>query len=187
MRKTIWYIIIAIFAISIGFFIGKNFLKPKEKEYYIGKNTVDEVKINNIKKVHVEEIPTSISEEKVSVNAEIVEQTYYNECNHQIEYNVKDIKQYVNMTKDEIQKEFPTWEIKEFSPEKIVLYKEEDDFCNEHFLVKDEEGYVTIYTINNEEEILELLDKTDIATKYLARNRSGKLEKGYGNIYKTKS
>lgn len=171
MKKIIWYIIITIFAIGIGFFIGKNFLGPKEKEYYIGKNTVNEVKINNIKKVNVVEIPTSISEEKVSVNAEIVEETYYNECNHQIEYKLKDIKQYVNMTKDEIQKEFSTWEIKEFSSDKVVLYKEEDDFCNEHFLVKDEEGYVTIYTIDNNENVLELLDKTDIATEYLARNR----------------
>ena len=187
LKKVIWFIIIGVLAIGIGFFIGKNFLKPKEQEHFIAKNTVNEVKINNTRNVNKIEVPTSVSQEKISVNCQIIEQTYYNECNHQIEYNVKDIKQYVNMTEDEIQKEFPNWKIKEFSPEKVVLYKEEDDFCNEHFLVKDEDGYVTIYTIDNNEGILELLDKTDIATKYLARNRPRKLKKWYGYIHKAKS
>ena len=82
------------------------------------------------------------------------------------------------MTKEKLQKEFPTWEIKEFDKDKVVLYKEEDDFCNEHFLVKDEDGYVTIYTIDNDKNILELLDKTEIATAYLAQVDQENLKNG---------
>ncbi len=178
MKKTICFIIIGVFAIGIGFFIGKLFLKPKGQKDYISKNISNEVKINTVKNNKVEEISTSAYEEKISANAEIIEETYYNECNHQIDYTLKKTDEYVNMTEDEIQKEFPTWEIKEFSPERVVLYKEEDDFCNEHFLVKDEEGFVTIYTIDNNEDVLELLDKTDIATKYLTQADRENLEKG---------
>ena len=171
LKKVIWIIAIGVFTIGIGFLIGKNLLISKDNVEYIAKETSNDVKINNVNNIKVEEILTSKPIEKVSVNTEIIEKTYYNECDHQIEYKLKDIKRYINMTEDEIKKEFPNWEIKEFSPEKVVLYKEENDFCNEHFLVKDEEGYVTIYTIDNNEKVLELLDKTEIATEYLTRNR----------------
>ena len=115
-----------------------------------------------------EKIAVNTSEEKISVNTIIKKVTYYSNCNHNIELIIKDKKKYINMTKEMLQKEFPDWEIKEFNRDNVILYKEEDDFCNEHFLVKDEDGYVTILRmkINNIEE---MLDKTDISTKYLAR------------------
>ena len=179
MKKFLIFLSISMLAVIIGFFIGKNFFNPKEtKENVIAKNINNNV-INKVKNVEKEkEIPTSISEEKISVNTQIIEETYYNKCNHKIETPIKDIKNYINMTKKELQKEFPTWGIKEFGIDKVVLYKEEDDFCNEHFLVKDEDGYITIYTIDNDNNVLELLDRTEIPTTYLAQVDKNNLTDG---------
>ena len=171
-----------VFFICVGFFIGKTVLNGKKEknkiDYIANKNQINNVLNKQVKSSNKTEIETSTTEPKVSINTIITEQTYYNKCDHQIDYNVRDTKKYVNMTKEELQAEFKGWEIKEFSIDKVVLYKEEDDFCNEHFLVKDEAGYVTIYTIDNEGQILELLDKTEIATEYLEKVDQDSLKKG---------
>lgn len=156
--------------VIIGFLIGRSIFKPVVDNSNIISQKENNLKKNNFINVEKnEKIAVNTSEEKISVNTIIKKVTYYSNCNHNIELIIKDKKKYINMTKEMLQKEFPDWEIKEFNRDNVILYKEEDDFCNEHFLVKDEDGYVTIYTIDNNENILELLDKTDISTKYLAR------------------
>ena len=168
-----------ILAITIGFFVGK-YLYEKEKNY---KNVVAEkTSIENINKldnnIKKEEIETSMQDKKISVNTKIVEQVYYNKCNHMIETEIKEKKQYVNMTKEDFLKKFPAWAIKKFDVEEVILYKEDEDFCNEHFLAKDVDGYITIYTLNSNDEILEILRTTDIATSCLAEADKSNFEKG---------
>ena len=62
-------------------------------------------------------------------------------------------------------------------PNEIVLYKEMDEFCNEHFLLKEEEGYITIYKLdkkNNEK----FFQTTEIPTDYLAEEDLEKIRNG---------
>ena len=179
MKKVVMIIVISIIAVAIGFIIGIGILKPKSNDNrVIAKDETDVIKLENVNTVQLREIQTSALEEKISVNTIITKITYYKDCNHQIENKTKDISKYVNMTKEKFQKEFPDWEIKEFNKDNVVLYKEEEDFCNEHFLVKNEDGFVTIYTIDNQERILELLNKTEIATNYLTKVDQDNLNKG---------
>ena len=168
MKKTIW-VMVCIIAIVLGFFVGKHLYKKKESNNNVNlQNTVTNTQINNtVEKVTNTEIPTSISEEKVSINTEIIEKVYYKECDHIIETPVKNVEKYINMDEEDIRKSFQGWEIEEFTPEKLVLYKQEEDFCNEHFLIKDVDGYVTIYTLNSLDNVLEILKTTEIETKYL--------------------
>ncbi|MGN1311033.1 MAG: BofC C-terminal domain-containing protein [Clostridia bacterium] len=168
MKKTIW-VMVCIIAIVLGFFVGKHLYKKEESNNNVNlQNTVTNTQINNtVEKVTNTEIPTSMSEEKVSINTEIIEKVYYKECDHIIETPVKNIEKYINMDEEDIRKSFQGWEIEEFTPEKLVLYKQEEDFCNEHFLIKDVDGYVTIYTLNSLDNVLEILETTEIETKYL--------------------
>ena len=177
MKKIIYIII--ILALVIGFFVGKH-LYEKEKNYnnvIAEKTTIEETnKVeNNIKN---KEIETSAQDEKISVNTKIVEQVYYNKCNHMIETEIKDKNQYVNMTKEVFSKKFPAWAIKKFDADEVILYKEDEDYCNEHFLAKDVDGYITIYTLDSNDEILEILRTTDISTSCLAEADKTNFEKG---------
>lgn len=179
MKKAIWFIVIAIMAVVIGFIIQIYIFRPKKEDnILIAENNVNTSILENINYPKVEEITTNAREEKISINTAITQIIYYNKCNHQIQNTIKDVKKYINMNKEQLQNEFPKWEIKEFNPERVVLYKEEEDFCNEHFLVKNEDGFVTIYTIDNNEQILELLNKTEIAVEYLTKVDQDNLNNG---------
>lgn len=178
MKKTIWIIVFLFIAIIIGFFVGKYLYNleenKKELENDIQNTTYDNL-VNNTNTIKIE---TSVSEEKISINTEVVEEIYYIECDHLLKYTKKDIKSLVNMTKEQLAKKYPEWEIKEFSADKVVLYKEETDYCEEHFLVKDVDGFVTIYAMDNEEEIRELVKVTEIETKYLTETDQENLKEG---------
>ena len=178
MKKTIWMIILLILAIIIGFWVGVYLYNKEENKKQI-ENDIQNVSYNNIvNNTNMIEIQTSVSKEKISINTEVVEEVYYAQCDHLIRTTRNDIKSLVNMTKDELAKKYPDWEIKEFSTEKVILYKEEQGFCNEHYLVKDVDGVVTIYNMDNEDKINEIIETTEIETKYLTETDQEDLKEG---------
>lgn len=179
MKKTIWIGILLIVAIITGFFVGVH-LYNKEKSKKQLENDIQNVVVydNKVNNTNTVEIQTSMSEEKISINTEVVEEIYYVQCDHLIKTLRKDMKSLVNMTKEELAKKYPQWEIKEFSTEKVTLYKEEQGFCNEHYLVKDVDGIVTIYNMDNEDKINEIIKTTEIETKYLTETDQEDLKEG---------
>ena len=122
-------------------------------------------------------ISANSSEEKTSPNCVVVLKIYYEECGHIIEKKetIKDAD--VNLTEKELQERFPDWEIQKFTSSEIVLYKEVNDFCNEHYMVKEQDGYVVIFSIdkNNNKTFLE---KTNISILYLEDEDLNKLKSG---------
>ena len=178
MKKTIWIIVLLIVAIIIGFFVGKYLYNLEEDKKELENNIQNTASSNLIDNTNTLKIETSVSEEKISINTEVIEEIYYIECDHLLKYTKKDIKNLVNMTKEELAKKYPDWEVKEFSEDKVVLYKEEADYCEEHYLVKDVDGFVTIYAMDNGEKIRELVKVTEIETKYLTETDQENLKEG---------
>ena len=82
-------------------------------------------------------VTTNSKEEKVSPNCTIVLKVYYSICDHLIETRKNIQKAEVNMTEEELKERFKDWEVQKFTPTEIVLYKEIDEFCNQHFLLKE--------------------------------------------------
>ena len=108
----------------------------------------------------------SATEEKLSANAILILKKYYQKCEHTINEYAELPQELVNMTKEEVQAQYPDWEVIGFEKGKVTLYKEFDDVCGEHFKLKVEEGNVVIYIVNNDgtESIYE---KTNISSEYL--------------------
>lgn len=178
MKKTIWIIILLILAIIIGFCVGVYLYNKEENKKQLDSNVQNSLYNNTVNNTSTVEIQTSVAKEKISINTEVVEEIYYVQCDHLIRNTRKDIKSLVNMTKEELAKKYPDWEIKEFSTEKVILYKEEQGFCNEHYLVKDVDGVVTIYNMDNEDKINEIIETTEIETKYLTETDQEDLKEG---------
>lgn len=111
-------------------------------------------------------ISTNANEEKISPNCKIVLTKYYKQCKDSINEYVPIPKELVNCTKKELQEKYKDWEIKEFSKDKVTLYKEFDEMCGEHYILRDKEGKIIIYKISKEGRE-ELYEKTDIFTEYL--------------------
>jgi hypothetical protein len=92
-------------------------------------------------------------------------------------------EEYVNLTKDELENKQENWSIEEFSVNEVTLVKNIDGTCNEHYVLRQKDGYIAVYKINNNnQEILQ--EETGIAIQYLTESDKLKLEEGiriYGN------
>lgn len=108
----------------------------------------------------------SMSEEKVSANAILILKKYYQKCEHTINEYVELPQEIVNMTKDEVQAQYPDWEVIGFETGKVTLYKEFDDVCGEHFKLKVEDEKVVVYIVNKDGTET-LYEKTNISSEYL--------------------
>lgn len=120
---------------------------------------------------------TNAEEEKVSPNAVITFERYYKQCEHTISRYEEIEEELVNATQEEVQAEYESWEIKEFNADNIILYKEYEGECGEHYMLRDVNGKLNIYEIaTNGDEIL--IEETDIATEYLTETDMIDIENG---------
>lgn len=188
MKKIILstFIIIAIFSgIVVSLYMMKissnKESKIEEIQNYevsdkITDECVEEYNELEIAKQDVEET-TSKEEEKVSPNAAIVFETFYKDCEHTISRHEEAPSNLVNATKIQTEERYKDWSIKEFTKDKIVLFQEKEGQCGEHYMLRDVNGKINIYKldeIGNEE----LLDETDIATEYLTEMDMINMENG---------
>ena len=103
-------------------------------------------------------IKTSSGEEKTTPNTLIIFESYYSKCGHSKIRSEKIANEYVNKTKEEMQKIYSDWEIRSFSSDRIELFKNENSLCGNHYIVKEENGYVTVYNINKDIKQIFLLN-----------------------------
>lgn len=180
MRKKYIITILAIITIIAGVIIGiwissKNRtsnLEPEAKSQ-LAKNTQNEIKI----------IETSNSEIKTSPNCLFIFQTYYKECEHTINEKQEIPKECVNQTEEELQEKYKDLKIKEFSSTQVTFYEEKEGICNEHYIIKDNNGYISIYTIDSfGKETLK--ETTQIVTTYLPKTDKIRLKEGIKAIGK---
>ena len=184
--KKMWIIglIIAIIIIGIilGIFIYNNNANNNKQ------NSIVENEINIVsEKVTDEcteeyqnsekEIETDSQEEKISPNCLLTLKKYYEECNHTINEYVDIPQDLVNGTEEDLKNEYPYWQVEKYSSNDIILYKEFNSNCGQHFVLREDEGKITVYKINenNEEEIYE---KTEISVEYLSETDKGKISEG---------
>ncbi|MFQ9264140.1 MAG: BofC C-terminal domain-containing protein [Clostridia bacterium] len=182
MKKT-WIISLIIIVIMIGIVTGIILYNTKQKDK--NDNNMIENEINKIsEKVtddcineYIDEIETNSNEEKISPNCLLILKRYYDECQHTINEYVDIPQDLVNGTEYDLKKEYPYWKIEKFSSTQIVLYKEFNSNCGQHFILKEDNGKITVYKINeNSEE--EVYEKTEISLEYLSETDKIKIKDG---------
>ena len=184
--KKIWMIIPIILVILIGIVVGRLIYNNNEKlanknniiqnEINIASEKVTDDCIEEYQEVQ-EEVVTNSQEEKISPNCLLILKKYYDECNHTINEYVDVPQDLVNGTEEDLKKEYTYWQIEKYSSNEIILYKEFNSNCGQHFVLKEDDGKITVYKINenNEEEIYE---KTEISVEYLSETDKGKISEG---------
>lgn len=175
------FALVVILIIVFGFFAGKYIYKITTMEDDSDLEIAETKKIEDectLEYERLEEIEqTNANEEKVSPNAKLITNIYYNECGHTVKRTSDIESRYINLLEEDFIQEFNDWEIKEFSSEEIILYKENPGICNEHYVVKEKDGYIAVYSLdNNEKETLE--DITEISTLFLPTTDIAKLQGG---------
>ena len=166
MRKIVLYGFM-IFAISlaVGFIYGNIWKSNNKKEANINSNTIENI------------VETISSEEKIAYNASFALKKYFKECGH-FEFGYSELpSEIINLTKDELAKIYPDWKVEKFSNNEVVLSKEIEDMCDEHFILKLGEDNIEVYRdIKDGEE--KLYKSTNISKEYLTSLDIQKLEEG---------
>ncbi len=124
-----------------------------------------------------EMMQTNAEEEKVSPNCSFTKKIYYDKCGHTVSNYLELPKDLVNLTKEEVKEKYQGYQIEEFDSNKIVLFKQVNDECGEHYIIKDNEGKVTIYKIL-EDGSESLIEETDIYTEYLTETDKNNMKNG---------
>ncbi len=180
MRKGMYitsFIIIFVIAICIGVYLFyKNDNKQTKTE--IQNNISNELTIQeNTNNIQNDIIVSIVEEEKISPNAVITFKKHYLTCDHIIKEYSKIPEELVNLTKEELQKHYEGWEIESFSTNEIVLIKQIDDVCNEHYVLRLKNGTIAVYKIEKDNSEV-LKQETGIGAEYLTISDQAKLEVG---------
>jgi len=179
MRKG-WMIILIISAIvlfAIGVVIGvysyqKNQVHDSNQS---SRDLADHKEKEN--SILNEAVSTSVTEEKVSPNCTIVEKQYFKGCDHLI----KDIKEipteWINYSQDQMKEQYPDWNLESFSNNQVIVSQEKEGYCDEHYIIKEHDGVIGIYNLNESGEET-FKEDTEIATRYFPEEDLEKLQEG---------
>ena len=176
---TLLAIVVVIAAMVTAVFIyipeEKNEAKVEVQDVAVKNNTENE--IENVTGNTNNMVETNANEERISPNAFITFKQTYKECGHTTSEFVEVPEEFVNLSEDELKERYTDWNVEKFTDTDIVLSKEVEGSCNEHYAVRDVNGTVTVFHIledGTEEEYM----ITDIATEYLTDTDKIEMKKG---------
>lgn len=176
-----------ILGISIAFFTERNRNETEGIEFVDEKELAGRLNgqtTNNLSD-EMNVIETSAQENLVSPNAIIIKKTYYESCDHLIRKVEEIPENLVNKTEQDIKAEFPDWNLEEYSPTQITLYKSVSGNCGEHYFVQEHNGVIGIYT-TDEYGVKTLKEDTEISIQYLPEEDVNNLKAGVEIIGHTK-
>ena len=117
----------------------------------------------------------------VSPNAILIVKKNYSECGHEIKEREQINSAYVNLTKEEFEREFlkdnENFIMESFSAKEIVVLEEIDADCNQHYLLRASNGVVVVYKYDKS-GVLTVYQQTNIGTEYLTEADRQELEIG---------
>lgn len=136
---------------------------------------------NNIEEEILSEnivIQTSYDETKILPSTNLGLKKLYKGCNHTSFEFVELPSELINKTKSEVEQLYTEWEVEEFYENKVILVKEVQGICEEHFIITVGNEFVEIYRIVDENKNKILYNTTDISKEYLTEEDIQKLEEG---------
>lgn len=182
MKRYTIIIIISI-GIILGFFTGVylykiNKINIEQEEYKTAQIEDECTEIAELtENGELDLLRTNGEEEKVSPSCILTLKIYYEKCGHLIEKKEKINQSEVNMKEEEFRKKFEEWELQKFTPTEVVLYKELNEFCDEHYILKEKDGYICIFKVDETNKET-LLKTTEISTQYLTEKDLEEIQNG---------
>ena len=114
---------------------------------------------------------------KVSPKAVFVIKRIYDECGHTTKNYLTAPDDAINKTEKEIKEIYKDWEIESFTNNEIVMTKHENGSCFEHYVLRDEDGQIVVYRIDEENQE-KIYERTGILTKYLPQTDKIQIQNG---------
>lgn len=171
-----------VLGMSVGTYLGIDKNKVVYKEDDSTKNIVpvQDVVIRNTQNEKTPEpkvIETIVEETKISPYAKLIIEKKFTKCGHTTVEVIDVPSELINMTEKEIMKKYENWEVRSFNSKEVSLYREIVANCNDHFVLKDKDGYLAIYT-NVTDDKMNLKEVTDIDVSNLPSGDRENLKEG---------
>mgnify|MGYP002576699971 FL=1 len=184
-------ILLFIVSASAGFLVRSfiNYSKDNHKneenmlvlaDNYIRKNVQDIQKgINNGSLVLDKSgtVKTAASEIKVSPNAQVIITQKYKKCGHTRTSKDSAPREIINLNQDEVKEFYKNWSVDDFNSNEIKISRTNDGICDEHYILGESDGYISISCKNDIGEYI-FKGLTDISTQYLPEDDLEKLKNG---------
>jgi len=116
-------------------------------------------------------------EDTVTPNTKIIFNTKYLKCGDVITEERSPDAFFIGLSEKNFKDYMKDWKIERFSSKEVVLYREIDGFCPNHFIIGIYDGYVAIFKGSATGEKV-LIEKTDIPVSNLREEDQLSLEKG---------
>lgn len=165
-------ILLSIFIVVIAVIIAIVIYNSRKNE--ISEEIITKVAEENIlddcteeyEEIKNEILQTSVEEEKISPNCFITLKTFYKKCGHETSQHLEIPEELVNKTKEQLKEKYDGWNVEKFSDTDIILTKDEEGVCGEHYIVRENNGKIAIYEVLSDGSEKEY-EITDISTEYL--------------------
>lgn len=104
---------------------------------------------------------------KTGTNSVLVFERFYIHCQHTIVDEMPMNTRYVGKTGEDLSLSFPAWELVEFTPERVVFTTNIEGYCPNHYIIKEEGGYLVVYKPIKETGELYPVEDTNIPYDWL--------------------
>lgn len=178
MKKLIVLgILIFIISIGVGYVYSSFFMEQRNaKQVQFDENNIEEYAQPN--SIELKTIEAVSEEEKVGPNTEFAIKEYYDECSH-FKFEYADLpKELINLTRQEIDDYYnDQYEVEKFENNSLVISKEINGLCDNHFFMKLGNEHIEIYKLNTDGSFA-LYKETEISREYLPEEDIEDLEEG---------
>ena len=177
---TLLCIIVVIGAIFTAVMI----FQPKEEEKK--ETVITEVSEENILDECTDEyeeienkdsLQANSDEEKISPNCSFTQKIYYKKCGHTVQNYLELPQELVNLTKEDLQEKYSEWKIEKFSTDEIILSREIEANCEDHFVLKEKDGSIAVYSELTEDK-MNLVEVLSVNTDLLSEVDKENLKEG---------
>lgn len=175
-KKSFWLVVgVAVIVAVITFFTVYNiYIVRPEDEIENVDNSVDILKEESVKEV------VAVEKERVNEYTDIVYEYYY-----MGDGEIKTLKQepsyyMIGMTREDIEKNYPTWHLQAFSEDEVILRKNLEHSSQQRYTISVYKGYVAVFVEENGKTMLKELTNTPVAA--LTTEEQYRLELGIGIV-----
>ncbi len=118
-----------------------------------------------------------MSEVKITPYTQLVIKKNYKKCGHDSLDAMTVPLELINFSKDDLQEKYEGWKIEMFSEEQVILSRNIDSNCDEHYMIKEQDGKVFVYKELTENK-LNLLERLDLNIELLSEEDKESLKAG---------
>lgn len=153
-----------------------------QEEYKLEKISSSDIKITNQELEKTSEnfenaITVSLEEIKLSPNAKMTIKKKFTLCGHTTTNEMSIPIEMINYTEDEVKKKYTGWTIEEFKRDELVLSKELEANCENHYVLKIEDKKLKIYNELTKENF-NFVDEIDIDVELIPSIEINNLQEG---------